>query len=112
MNTSVSSTPLVKAGWLRVILYIVALIIATVIVLASFVLGLHKENPDMTTILQLLAGNQAAVLMLIFFGLTVLITYIFRRWVDRKSFISLGFRIDGHIREAIAGGALAIFILG
>ncbi len=112
MNTSVSSTPLVKAGWLRVILYIVALIIASVIVLASFVLGLHKENPDMTTILQLLAGNQAAVLMVIFFGLTVLITYIFRRWVDRKSFISLGFGIDGHIREAVAGASLAVFILG
>lgn len=112
MNSSVSSTPLVKAGWLRALLYIVALMIAAVIVLASFVLGLHKENPDMTAVLQLLAGNNAAVLVLIFFGLTLLITYIFRRWVDRKSFISLGFGIDGHIREAIAGASLAIFILG
>lgn len=112
MNSSASTTPLLKAGWLRALLYFAVLVIAAVIVLASFVLGLRKENPDMTRMLELMTGNQAAVLVVIFFGLTLLITYIFRRWVDRKSFISLGLGIDDHIREAVAGAALAVFILG
>lgn len=112
MNSSVSSKPLLKSGWLRVVLYIPALIIGAIIVLASFIMGLHKGNPDLTKALELLAGNQGAVLVLMFFGITVLITYVFRRWVDRKSFISLGLSIDGHVRDAVSGGALAVFILG
>jgi membrane protease YdiL (CAAX protease family) len=112
MNLSDSPAPLFKAGWLRAVLYIVALVIALVIVLLSFILGLHKANPDMSRIVELFTGNQAAVLAVILFALTVAITYVFRRWIDRKSFISLGLGVEGHIREAISGGSLAIFILG
>jgi uncharacterized protein len=46
------------------------------------------------------------------FVLTLVITYVFRRWVDRKSFISLGINPEGHGREAVAGGMYAIFIIG
>jgi uncharacterized protein len=112
MNLSVSSTPLLKAGWLRVLLYILALVIVAVTVLVSFILGLHRANQDLNGIRELLTGNNAAAIALIFFILTLLITFIFRQWVDRKSFISLGLGIDGHIREAIAGGALGVFIMG
>ncbi len=38
-------------------------------------------------------------------------TFVFRRWVDRKSFVSLGLDINGHVREAIAGVMLAVFII-
>lgn len=112
MNASLSPTPLLKAGWLRVILYILALIIGAGIVLASFILGLNKANPDMARIQELLTGNLAAVIVSIFFVLTVLITFVFRRWVDRKSFFSLGLGINGHLRDAISGAALAVFIMG
>jgi hypothetical protein len=111
MNLLVPPAPLVKSAWLRVIMYVAALIIAVVIVLASFILGMHKGNPDMTKVMELFTGNQMAVLVLLLFGLGLLITYIFRRWIDRKSFISLGLDVEDHIREAISGGALAVFIL-
>ncbi len=112
MNSSLSSTPLLKAGWLRVLLYILALVIVAATVMVSFIVGLHKANQDLNGIRELLTGNNAAVIVLIFFILSLLITYIFRLWVDRKSFISLGLGINGHIREAITGGALGVFIMG
>jgi uncharacterized protein len=112
MNSSFPSMPLLKAGWMRVLLYILALIIMTGAVLASFILGLHKANQDLNGIRELLTENNAAVIVLIFFILSLLITYIFRLWVDRKSFISLGLEIKDHMREAIAGVGLGVFIMG
>lgn len=112
MDASVSIKPLFKAGWLRVLLYILALIIVAVTVLASFILGLHKGNPDLSNLRELSTGKNAAFIVLIFFILTVLITYIFRRWVDGKTFISLGLSLKGHERDVITGSALAIFIMG
>lgn len=112
MSSPVSSIPLFKAGWLRVLLYILALTIAAGAVLASFILGLHTGNPDSSGIRELSLGKNAAVIVLIFFILTLLITYIFRRWIDRKSFISLGLEINGHTRDFISGTSLAVFIMG
>ena len=41
----------------------------------------------------------------------LLVTFVFRRWIDRKPFISLGLNIQGHGKLAIAGGALAVFLI-
>ena len=112
MSSSVSSKPLFKAGWLRVLFYILALVILAAAVLAFFILGLQKGNPDMSGLRDLSKGNLGAFIVLIFFVLTLGITHIFRRWVDRKSFESLGLGVKGKIGDAIAGGALALFIMG
>jgi membrane protease YdiL (CAAX protease family) len=112
MNLSVSSEPLVKAGWLRTLLYILALMLAAGTVLIAFILGMHKGNPDASGLQELMKGNNPALIVLILFILVLLITVVFRRWVDRKSFISLGLEIKGHGFEAMAGAALAVFIMG
>ena len=39
------------------------------------------------------------IFTLIFCILAVIITFVFRRWVDRKSFISLGLKFEGHGQE-------------
>ena len=58
-----------------------------------------------------LQNRNSGVVILMLFVTSLIITYVFRRRVDRKSFLSLGLSIRGRGREAIAGGALAIFIV-
>jgi uncharacterized protein len=112
MNKSVSYKPLISAGWLRVLLFFIAFVIITGSVLSIYVLGLHMVKPDSSGIHDLMKGDKLWLSTLFLFVLTFLLSYIFRRWIDRKSFVSLGFNLEGHGREAIAGGMLAIFIVG
>jgi hypothetical protein len=111
MSLPVASSPLFKASWLRALIYILVLIIVAGSVLASFGLGVNKGNLDASGIRELLMGKNAAFVVLIFFILTLLITYIFRLWVDRKSFISLGLELKDHTRDLISGCAGAVFIM-
>jgi membrane protease YdiL (CAAX protease family) len=111
MNKSVSSKPLIRFGWLRALLYLAALFIAAGIGLSSYFLGFYKGNLDASSLQTFLKGDKLLIITGIFFVLTGLVTYVFRRWVDNKSLASLGFNIDGHFQEAVAGGGLAIFII-
>jgi membrane protease YdiL (CAAX protease family) len=111
MNKSGSSKPLIRSGWLRALLYIIALFILVIIFLSFFILGLYNGKFDATTFQSVFKKENLWILTLILFVLTVVTTFIFRRWVDRKSFISLGLDINGHFQEAIAGGMLAVFVI-
>ncbi len=75
---------LIKQGWLRALLYILA------------VLGI------------LLAVKKYAIIV----ALVLLITFLFRKFVDGKSFVSLGFNWKGYSNEALMGFFAAISILG
>jgi uncharacterized protein len=112
MNTSVSSKPLVKAGWLRALLYILVVSLAAASVLAGFIFGMLKGQRDRLDLSEFMKGDYPALVILMFFAMSLIITYSFCRWIDRRSFISLGLEIKGHGREAIAGAALATFIIG
>ena len=111
MNSSVSSKPLIKAGWLRVLLYLLALMIVTGTVLTAFLLGAFKGNLDVSGLQEMMKGMNPGMIALILFTIALIITYVFRRWVDGKSFTSLGLEWKGHGRESAAGAALAIFIV-
>ena len=112
MNAFVSGKPLVKAGWLRALLYLLALVFASSGLLAGFVFASYKNNANGQGVKELMKGNYPPLMVLMFFVLTLIITYVFRRWIDRRSFISLGLETQGHGREAIAGAALGTFIVG
>jgi membrane protease YdiL (CAAX protease family) len=111
MNKSGSSKPLIGSGWLRALLYIIALFLLVIIILSFFIIGLYKGKFDATTLQSISQKENLWILTLILFLLTVVTSFVFRRWVDRKPFISLGLDYNGHGREAIAGGMLAIFII-
>jgi membrane protease YdiL (CAAX protease family) len=112
MNKPVNSKPLINAGWLRTVLYFIALLLFTGIILGIYIFWLHKDVSVISMILFFTDINKSGLFALIFLVLTLTITYVFRRLIDRKSFISLGFNITGYFRDAMAGGMLAIFIIG
>jgi membrane protease YdiL (CAAX protease family) len=111
MDKSGYSKPLIGSGWLRALLYIIALFLLVIIFLSFFILGLYNGKFDATTLQSVFKKENLGILNVILFILTVVITFVVRRWVDRKSFISLGLDFNGHVWEAIEGGMLAVFII-
>jgi membrane protease YdiL (CAAX protease family) len=99
MNTFAPSNPLIRQGWLRAMLYAIPFA-----VLAVFI---SMQGPA-----EFISGPlQPKFYGLVFALAAILITYIFRQLIDRKSFMSLGLSINGYWRDAIAGGMLAVFIV-
>lgn len=112
MNKSRPSEPLIKAGWFRTLIFIFSFIILAVVAVISFFSKLVFSNTKGIGLSDILKGNNLLVLTMILFVLAIVLTFVFRRWVDRKSFISLGLNFEGQGKEATAGLMLAIFIVG
>lgn len=111
MNKSRISKPLIGKGWLRSLLYTVALLLPAVIFLSLFIFWHYNGKFDATTFQSLTKGENIWIINLILFILTIIVTFVFRHWVDRKSFMSLGLKFEGHEQESIAGVMLAMFII-
>src|SRR5450755_1664385 len=94
MNKADSSKPLIQSGWLRALLYTIIFLAGPLILKRFIVLGFNAPLNAMGIFL-----------------LTIIITCLFRLVIDRKSFISLGFKINGYLPNSIAGGMLAVFIV-
>src|SRR5579864_5760872 len=111
MNKSGSFKPLISQGWLRALSFLIAFGLTTGISLGIYLLALHKGSLDVSGLESLIKGNNLLVTITIIFTLSLLLTFVFRRFVDRKSFLSLGLDFNGYAGEAIAGGMLATFII-
>jgi uncharacterized protein len=116
MNRSDIKRPLINAGWLRALLYaaIFYCLYFAAVHLNMVNLGMKmSSSAPVTPNANPAAGQLNDSLHLGIFALLVFVlTFVFRRWIDRKSFVSLGLDIGGHLAEAAAGGSLAIFIIG
>lgn len=104
MDSSAKQTPLVRQGWLRVILFSITFLLLFIFGGGLYVL-LSKR-------LDLSEETQFFCSFLVSFPLSMLCVYFFRRAVDRRSFVSLGFRLRDHRRDALIGLLLAIVLLG
>jgi membrane protease YdiL (CAAX protease family) len=104
--------PLVKQGWLRAVLYLIgiSLIVYTFQVFGAAIssqLEVSAESKDNTIL------NFGILYGLM--GLSIVVfTWLMRKFIDRKSFESLGFTWNGYSNEAGLGffGALAILGIG
>ena len=111
MAKSRSFQPLIRQGWLRALLFFIAFGLVSGICITVYFITLHKTNLNGHGFQILMNGGNDLPVIGILFTLGLLVTYVFRRWIDRKTFISLGLDFNGHGREAIAGGMLAVFII-
>jgi uncharacterized protein len=111
MGKSGSSKSLIRQGWLRVLLYLITLILLTGVGLGIYFIGIKKINPAFSSLLSQAKGDHLLFITALLLIISLLVTFIFRRWVDRKSFISLGLDFQGHGKDAMAGSMLAVFII-
>ncbi|MBN2596874.1 MAG: CPBP family intramembrane metalloprotease [Marinifilaceae bacterium] len=109
-----SKAPAIKRGWLRAILILLPFIIFTGIfqLMGTFVLAL-ASNKDLLEILQNQADNSTSSFLVIqFFGTigTLLLIWLFTRFIDRKKMIDLGLSFQNRTKD-ILYGLLAGFIM-
>ena len=92
-------------GWLRVILFILPFFIFVALsqILAGITLGMKMPARHFTPNL-----FQSTVFTLYMLAATFGVVAIFRRWVDRASFKSLGFGLNNFVRESTTGILLGI----
>jgi uncharacterized protein len=95
-------------GWIRVLLIIIPFLLFVGIsqMLGMLLLGLKMkgQHEPPTTF-------QSAVLELFMLAGTLSVVAIFRRWVDRESFMSLGFGMKNFRKEAESGFWLGLFMI-
>lgn len=118
MNLTETSKPLIKQGWLRVILFfvvyffaLIALAVPTGMLLAWIKKSGIAQGEEIK-IGELLSGEYLWLISLTSLFATLLVVFIFRRLVDRKSMVSLGLRFRNHLYDAAAGFFLGPAILG
>ncbi len=109
--------PLIKSGWLRVLLFVISFLI--IILLLSFgaenlisLLDIRQKSAEGGE----LSGNPASgnimlIRFLVSFISSLLTVSLFRRFIDRRSIISLGFEWKGHQQHGGTGFFLAILLL-
>jgi membrane protease YdiL (CAAX protease family) len=117
MDNSTGKKPLLKIGWLRVLLFLVFYFFVLLLIAVPAVLLLTdiKASDMQANIAQSFSdmGSGSMWLMVaIEFISSVVSIFLFRKFVDRKSFASLGFTTKGHWHEMIAGFFLAPALIG
>ncbi len=115
MTDRTAKKPLIKQGWLRVILFILcSSVIAAILSVPVGIFVLRQGlilNP-FQTLSQLLQSQWLWLLVLLECIVSLVSVSIFRRWVDRKSLASLGLEPGGHTSESIAGLFMGPALLG
>src|SRR5579859_3138248 len=110
--------PLIKQGWLRVILFGCAFAVITLLIAIPAVLliaGVKKEdllNAPISTLAGQLKGNFLWLMLVLECAISLVSVWLFRVWVDRASMSSLGLSTDGFGSEALAGLLTGPALLG
>jgi membrane protease YdiL (CAAX protease family) len=95
-------------GWVRVLLIIIPFLIFVGVftMIAGMLLGLKRTGNQ-----EALTTFQSLVLELFMLAGTFAVVAIFRRWIDRESFKSLGFGMKNFRRELETGFWLGLFMI-
>ncbi|MGI8635048.1 MAG: CPBP family intramembrane glutamic endopeptidase [Segetibacter sp.] len=104
--------PVIKQGWIRAVVYLigVSIIVFTFQFFGNEIMNRFKAGTE--------KGEASVINFGILYGFTGLLIFVFtwlmRKFIDRKSFVSLGFDWKGYSNEAGLGffGALAILGVG
>lgn len=112
--------PAIRQGWLRAVLFMIAfLIIYTITSLIGILviamttgLDLGQLLSDEANLISELGPWLMFIVMLIAFAGTMLTVWLFRKFVDRKSVVSLGLEWQGFSDDFVKGGLWGIALIG
>ncbi len=103
--------PLIQFGWLRVLLYTLACL--ALIFGVSIIIGVIAVASGKTG--EITNENKSLLDFIAFYSVVAIImiglAFLFRRFVDSQSIISMGFRWRDHSNHAMAGFFLGILLL-
>ncbi|PWT78489.1 MAG: hypothetical protein C5B59_01685 [Bacteroidetes bacterium] len=112
MDTIYPRRPLIRQGWLRVLIFCVVYVALSYLSIFLLAMIIRKEKGVEVNMTDMLNGEflMASVLAAAIAALVSVI--IFRMFFDRRSFYSMGLEMRGHIADLISGKLLAVSILG
>ncbi|MBI2729793.1 MAG: CPBP family intramembrane metalloprotease [Sphingobacteriales bacterium] len=110
--------PLIKQGWIRVLVFCV--LYFSVLVTGSFLILLMMMVTNVAgnmqdALKQLNAQDSIMPILYIVlynFTVSILFVFLFRKYIDRKSIFSLGWELQNHVSHALIGLCTAIAIIG
>lgn len=107
-NYLIEKKPAIKRGWLRALLFLIAFFILYVVIqgVVAFIIAtvLNTSLSDLGTLLA--DPNKLGIQFIVTSSsliITILIAWIFRRYIDRKSFVSMGFELKGKGKDILYG---------
>jgi uncharacterized protein len=118
MNAENSPRPLIRQGWLRVVLFFIVYFLAVIalsVPAALLVAWFKREDISKGVSIKpadLLNGEFLWLIILIALAGTLLVVFLFRKFIDRKSILSLGFKFSRNKNDAATGFFLGPAILG
>jgi len=110
-NTKTEPTPLIKYGWLRAILFLIAALIATAILtfigmmVLALIFGIDFSSIATNSREFIKDIGLPANITVALFGFIGMLgtAWLFRRFIDKKSFKSLGFEFSAFKKDFIVG---------
>ncbi len=118
MSDQVTKNPVFRQGWLRVLLFGCCFFIITLLLVIPAILTITGTSPQqlkdnlIPTLSGLLTGNYLWLLVVLECIISLVSVCIFRFFVDRRSFISLGWDLEGFQEEALTGLFMGPALLG
>lgn len=117
---NIAHQPLLKWGWLRVFIFFFAYFIGAALVQGiglGILFGLSKLGIETDDLLSNIMEGHAEDIRVMFFeqftvlGGALLVTWLFRKYIDRKSFKSLGLEWQGKQKDAFIGFATGVVLI-
>jgi len=118
MSDQVTKNPVFPQGWLRVLLFgcgffLLTLPLATTALVTITETTLQQlETNLLPTISGLLTGSYLWLLVVLEFVISLVCVVVFRYFVDRRSFMSLGWPLMGYVNEALTGLLMGPGLMG
>lgn len=118
MSDQAIKNPLIREGWLRVLLFGVAFCVVTLFVAIPAMLFVAGSSFDelktalLPTLEGAMTGNYLWLMILVEFGIAVISVGIFRFWIDRRGLKDLGWSLDGFTGEAVIGLFMGPAVMG
>jgi len=118
MSDQIIKNPVLPQGWLRVLLFgcgffLLTLLLATTALVAITGTTLQQlETNPLPTISGLLTGSYLWLMVLLELVISLICVAVFRHFVDRRSFMSLGWPLMGYINEALTGLLMGPGLMG
>lgn len=91
---STEQSPLIRQGWLRALLFLIAMVPAVFIWGIANVLIIRAVGADYQSDTETLLQPIGIAIQALYLGTTLLVIWAFRRFIDRRSFVSLGFSFE------------------
>lgn len=119
MSDQAKKNPVLRQGWLRVLLFGVAFCLFTLLIAIPAVLMVALGIPidqlrsqTLSSLSELLTTNYLWLIVLVELAVSGISVCIFRLWIDRRSLGSLGWSLDAFPNEGLIGLFLGPALLG